>query len=218
MNGRRTEALVAALAGQARPVAPLGSPVRRALLTLVPVGVAGAVLVLAAGDVRGLLARYSGRETLMALEMTAMAATALVAVLGAFALAVPGGSRRWLVAPLPPLLAWLGASGAGCYADFPRLGIGSLSPGHSPDCLLFILAASLPIGVLMLWRLSRAKPIEPLPVALLGGLGAAALAALLLQFFHPFGLTAVDLGVHFAAVALVVALVALSRRQTLAPA
>jgi hypothetical protein len=218
MNGRRTEALVAALAEQARPVAPLGSPVRRALLTLVPVGAAGAVLVLAAGDVRGMMARYSGREVLMAVEMTAMAATAVIAVLGAFALAVPGVSRRWLLAPLPALAVWIGASGAGCYADFPRLGLGRSMPGHAPDCLLFILAASLPIGGLMLWRLSRAKPIEPLPVALLGGLGAAALAALLLQFFHPFGLTAIDLGVHFAAVALVVALIALSRRQTLAPA
>ena len=218
MNARRTEALVEALAEQARPVAPLAPPLRRAMLTLLPLGAAGAVLVLAAGDVRGMMARYAGREALMAVEMIAMAATALIAVIGAFALSVPGGLRRWLVAPLPPLILWIGASGAGCYADFPRLGMGRLSPGHSPDCLLFILAASLPIGGVMLWRLSRAKPIEPLPVALLGGLGVAALAALLLQFFHPFGLTAIDLGVHFTAVALIVALAALSRRRTLAPA
>lgn len=218
MSERRTEALVAALAGQARPVSPLAPPMRRAALTLLPIGATGAILILIAGDARGMMARYSGREVLMAVEMTAMTATALLAVLGAFALSVPGASRRWLLAPLPPFLVWIGASGAGCYADFPRLGFGRLPPGGAPDCLLFLLAASLPIGGLMLWRLSRARPIEPLPVALLGGLGAAALAALLLQFFHPFGLTLIDLGVHFAAVVLIVALAALSRRRMLAPA
>ena len=218
MSQRRTEALVAALAEEARPVAPLPSPLRRATATLAAVGAVGLILILAAGDVRGMMARYSGREALMAVEMSAMAATALFAVLGAFALSVPGGSRRWLLAPVPTFLVWIGASGAGCYADFPRLGLGSLTPGHSPDCLLFILAAGIPIGGLMLWRLSRARPIEPLPVALLGGLGAAALAALLLQFFHPFGLTAIDLGVHFGAIALIGAIAALSRRRTLTPA
>lgn len=218
MSERRTEALVAALAGQARPVAPLAPPLRRAALTLLPIGAGGALLVLLAGDARGMMARYSGREALMAVEMTAMAATALLAVLGAFALSVPGASRRWLLAPVPTFLVWIASSGVGCYADLPRLGLGRLPPGETPECLLFLLAASLPIGGLMLWRLSRARPIEPLPVALLGGLGAAALAALLLQFFHPFGLTLVDLGVHFAAVILIVAIAALSRRRTLAPA
>ena len=218
MNQRRTEALVVALAEQARPVSPLAPPLRRAMLTLLTVAAAGAILVLVAGDVRGMMARYSGREALMAVEMTAMAATALIAVLGAFALSVPGGSRRWLLAPLPPLLVWLGTSGLGCYRDVGRFGPGGWQAGDGRDCLLFLLAASLPVGGVMLWRLSRARPIDPLPVALLGGLGAAALAALLLQFFHPFGLTLIDLGVHFAAVALIVALAALSRRRTLAPA
>jgi hypothetical protein len=150
--------------------------------------------------------------------MMAMAATALLAVIGAFALSVPGGSRRWRLAPLPPLLVWLGTSGLGCYRDLGRFGPAGWQLDHGQGCLTFILAASLPIGGLMLWRLSRARPIEPLPVALLGGLGAAALSALLLQFFHPFGLTIVDLGVNFAAVALIVAVAALSRRRTLAPA
>lgn len=218
MTDRRTEALVAALAAQARPVAPLAPPLRRAMRTLLPIGTAGAVLVLAAGDVRGMMARYSGREILMAAEMTAMAATALLAVIGAFALSVPGGSRRWLLAPLPTFLLWAGTSGVGCYQDVVRLGAAGWGWGHGRDCLAFLLAAGVPIGGLMLWRLSRARPIDPLPVALLGGLGAAALAAFLLQFFHPVGLTVIDLGVHLAAVGIAVGLAALSRRRMLAPA
>jgi uncharacterized membrane protein YczE len=55
-------------------------------------------------------------------------------------------------------------------------------------------------------------------VALLGGLGSAALAALLLQFFHPFGLTIPDLAIHFAAVLIVVGVSGVARRRTLAPA
>ena len=46
----------------------------------------------------------------------------------------------------------------------------------------------------------------------------AALAALLLQFFHPFGLTIIDLAIHFGAVLVVVAISGLLRRRTLAPA
>jgi hypothetical protein len=74
------------------------------------------------------------------------------------------------------------------------------------------------LGAPLLWRLSRASPIEPLPVALLGGLGAAALAAFLLQFFHPFAVTFIDLAVHLVSIGLVVGVAALLRRRTLSPA
>jgi len=218
MSERSTDALVAALAREARPVKPLAPPLRRALATLAALGAGGALLVLLAGDADGLLARYAGRETLMMLEMGAMALTALLAVVGAFFLAVPGSSRRWLLAPVPSFIAWLGLSGLGCYRDLARLGPGDWAWGHGGDCLAFILGASLAVGAPLLWRLSRARPIDPLPVAMLGGLGAAALSALLLQFFHPFALTLIDLGVHLAAILIVILLAALSRRRTLSPA
>jgi hypothetical protein len=217
MSEQNTDRLVETLAGQARPVEPLAPPLRRAALTLVPVALVGAVLVLMLGDVRGMAARYAGREALMAVEMGAMLATALLGVTGAFMLSVPGRSRRWLLAPLPTFLLWFATSGLGCVGDLAHFGPDGWRLG-SADCLVFILSAGVPIGGLMLWRLSRARPINPFPVALLGGLGAAALAAFLLQFFHPFGLTVVDLGLHFVAVLIVVALAALSRRRTLAPA
>jgi len=217
MTEQSTDRLLEALCEQALPVEPLAPPLRRAALTLAPVALVGGVLVLTLGDVRGLIARYSGREALMVVEMGAMLLTALLAVAGAFIFSVPGRSRLWLLAPLPTMLVWFATSGFGCYRDLARFGPDGWRLGGG-DCLLFILAAGVPIGGLMLWRLSRARPIDPLPVALLGGLGAAALAALLLQFFHPFGLTVIDLGLHFAAVSIVVALAALSRRRTLAPA
>jgi hypothetical protein len=44
------------------------------------------------------------------------------------------------------------------------------------------------------------------------------MAALLLQFFHPFGLTIPDLAIHFGAVLAVVAISGIARRRTLVPA
>jgi hypothetical protein len=178
---------------------------------------AGVAIVLAFGDVAGVTGRYAGDVTLMAVELCAMVATAILAVAGAFVLSVPGRSRLWLAAPLPPFLVWAGASGLGCYRDLARLG-SSEGIGHAGLCLMFILAASLLIGGPLLWRLSRARPIDPLPVAMLGGLGSAALSALLLQFFHPFALTVLDLTVHFGAVLAIVAITAALHRRTLAPA
>ena len=90
--------------------------------------------------------------------------------------------------------------------------------GHGMDCLTFLLGASAIVGLPLLWLLSRARPVDPLPVAMLSGVGTAAFAALLLQFFHPFALTAIDLGIHLFAILLVVAANMLSRRRTLAAA
>lgn len=218
MNGRSTEDLVAALAADARPVRALAPPLKRALATLGGLALAGALAVWVAGDAGGMLARYAGREALMSFEMAAMTATALLAVTGAFFVSLPGGSRRWMLAPLPPFALWFALSGLGCYQDLVGQRPSGLAAGHSMDCLGFILAAGIAAGAPLLWRLSRARPIDPLPVALLAGLGAAALAALLLQFFHPFAVTLLDLGVHLAAILLVVAAAAGLRRRTLAPA
>jgi hypothetical protein len=57
-----------------------------------------------------------------------------------------------------------------------------------------------------------------MPVALLGGLGTAAAAAFLLQFFHPFAVTFIDLAIHLLSIALVVGAAALINRRALSPA
>jgi len=213
-----TEVLIEALAASAPPVHPLAPPLWRGLGALALFAAVGAVLVMSFGDPRGLALRYSGRELLMMLEIGAMLLTGALAVLGAFFVSIPGRSRRWLFAPLPSFGLWIGLSGLGCYQDFARIGPVGWAPGHSIDCLTFLLGAGVLVGLPLLWQLSRAKPVDPLPVASLGGLGAAALAALLLQFFHPFALTAIDLAIHILAILLIVAATTLSRRRTLAPA
>jgi hypothetical protein len=71
------------------------------------------------------------------------------------------------------------------------------------DCLVFIVAVSVPLSALLIFMLRRSCSLQPGLAAAMAGLAAAAAAATLLNFFHPFDATATDLVVHAAAVALV---------------
>ena len=77
--------------------------------------------------------------------------------------------------------------------------------GETRDCLLFIIALSVPLSAALIVMLRRAYSLAPPLTAAMVGLASAAAAATLLNFFHPFDATAADLGVHVVAVAIVVA-------------
>lgn len=217
MITRSVDDLIDTLTADARPVVPLDSPLKRALGLLGGFALVSTLALVVLGDLDQLSGRYTGREKMLFIEMGAMLTTAVLAIVGAFFLSIPGCSRRWLVAPLPPFLLWLFLSGAGCYQELVRSGMSRWEIGHSLDCLIFVLATSAGFAAPLIFRLSRASPIDPRPVALLGGLGTAALAAFLLQFFHPFAVTFVDLSVHVAAIALVVGVTAILDRRVLLP-
>ena len=74
----------------------------------------------------------------------------------------------------------------------------------------------MPLAAGLFWMLRRARPIAPLPVAALGTLGVAATAAFMLQFFHPFDVTVIDLALHLAAVGLVILIGTAFQRPLLA--
>lgn len=205
-----TEALISSLGAGLRPVRPLAPPARRASLVLGLLAAVVAGLVAATHAWAPFLARMA--HPAMGVECLATLLTGIVAVLAAFQASVPGSAWSWRWAPLPPLALWLAASGAGCLRNGAGLGAAGDRFGESPGCFGFIVGASLPLALLLGALLRRARPIEPLPVALLGALGVAALAAFVLQFFHPFDTTAIDLAFHAAAVALVVGVGAAARR------
>ena len=209
--------LIEELTADVRPVRPLASPLRRAASTLMALALVATLAVLVASNLTQFRSLHAGREVLLMLEMAAMLATGALAISGAFFASVPGRARGWLLAPLPFFAAWLLFSGTGCYSlMISNGGTGSGQPsGDSTHCLLFILGVSALLAPAVIWRLSRAAPIDPLPVALLGGLGVAALSAFLLQFFHPFAVTFLDLGVHLAAILLVVGVTGLLNRRAL---
>lgn len=218
MSAGQTEALIADLAGRVGPVRPLAPPRRRAGAFALGLGVPFALLILLWGDPDALLASRGGDPMLTAIEIGAMAVTGLFALFAAFALSIPGAARLWLLPPLFAAAIWIGASGVGCFALMARDGLVAWGSIEQTHCFLFILGASILIGAPLAWLLSRARPIEPLPVAVMGALACAAWSALLLAFFHPFPVTLLDLAFHLLALLLVLAAAATLRRRLLGPA
>ena len=189
---------------------PLRPPVVRALLWL-----AGASLLIGAALLRWAnldLFMARNAEPRMALECAATLLTGITAVVAAFYLSVPDRSSLWRYAPLPPLALWVATSGLGCLQYGFGMGPAGDRLGESLHCFRFIIMVSVPLALLLYVVLRRARPLQPLPVALTAALGVAALAAFVLQFFHPFDSTVIDLTMHAAAVLVVLGLAAASRR------
>jgi hypothetical protein len=196
--------LIGALAADLRPVRRLRPPALRAALFLGVVAAAalGFSAVVPLGPIA---ARLAGADD-MWLSVAGSALTTIAATIAAFQASVPGRDPRWAWLPLPPALLWLGASGLGCLRAFLVPDAHVASMGETMHCLRFIVLMSLPLSALLLFMLRRAHPLRPALVAGLGGLAAAAAAASLLWFVHPFDASATDLAVHVAAVLAVIGL------------
>src|SRR5262249_12675207 len=138
------------------------------------------------------------------LELAATIVTGAAAVLAAFNLSLPDRPAAWAFLPLPSFVLWVGSSGYACFRNWIVTGPTGWALGESANCFIFILAVSVPLSVGLLIFLNRAKPLSPLKTAAMGALGVSALAAAALQFFHPFDVTFLDLGVHLGTIALVV--------------
>ena len=205
-----TEQLIGSLARGLRPVRPLAPPALRSALWLAAVALAIGLVVLRWANLAAFAARYA--EPRLALECAAILLTAAAAIVAAFHLSLPDRSSLWRLAPLPPLALWIATSGLGCAHYGLGLGTTGARLGESPHCFTFIIAVSLPLAALLYAVLRRARPLNPLPVALSAALGVAALAAFTLQFFHPFDVTVIDFAMHAAAVLVVLALASATRR------
>lgn len=204
------DTLIESLATDLKPVRRLRAPVIRAAVWLLIVGAVALLIVLRFAH----LSVFADRITIprIGFECLGSLLTAISSVFVAFELSIPGRSARWIWLPLPPFLLWLAASGMGCLAN--GLGLHA-AQGESAHCFMFIAGMSVPLSIGLFWMLRRAHPIAPLPVAIFGTLGVAAASATLLQFFHPFDITVLDLGFHIAAVGFVVFLGAALRRPLL---
>lgn len=211
-----TEQLIQSLGAQLTPVRRLAPPSLRAATWLGAAALLGALVVsLTVG-----LHIFSARVSLVrvACQCAGEGLTAVTAVLAAFMRSVPGRSARWALLPLPGCALWLASSGLGCLANGWSLHGPDGFIGESSHCFAFILGASVPLAAGLFLLLRRAQPIDPLPVATLGMLGVAATAAFILEFFHPFDVTVIDLVLHLAAVGVVMALGIGLRRRALAAA
>ncbi len=195
--------LIGALAADLAPVRRLPPPALRMLFWLLLVAaIAGALAVF--GDVAGMWRRLTASPD-MTLAVLGSLATAATAAFAAFALSLPDRSRAWALLPLPAAALWLGASGLGCLRAYILPGTHVAAIGETRDCLLFIVGLSVPLSAALIAMLRRGYSLAPRLTAAVAGLAAAAAAATLLNFFHPFDAAATDLAVHAVAVALVIA-------------
>jgi len=210
----KTERLIGRLSADLEPVRRLRAPPLRAALWLAIVFALIALALWLFADWGAFLSRMALPRR--ALECAATALTGITAVLAAFVSSVPGRSRWWAALPAPPFALWLAAGGLGCLQNGWSLhGPGGFL-GDSSHCFVFIVAVSVPLAIALFWMLRQARPIAPLRVAALGTLGVAGLAAFVLEFFHPFDVTVIDLALHLAAVALVM-LAGITVRQWVLP-
>jgi hypothetical protein len=205
-----TDQLIAQLAASAAPVKRLRPPLLRAAFWLIGVAAAGAILLPFYADM-ALFERHLADSRAL-IELIGTLLTGIAAVIAAFELSVPDRSPAWAWLPVPPLILWLGASGYNCWRDWIEYGNGVWHLGESAACFGLIVGFSVPMGAALLVFLARAKPLAPLPVAALGGLGIAGLAAFFLEFNHPVDASFLDLIWHAAAVGLVVAATSLIGR------
>jgi hypothetical protein len=208
----QTDDLIESLAAQLQPVRRMSAPPLRALSWLAVVSAIGLVVIVRYANMSVFMHRMQVPR--IALECVGSSLTALTAVFAAFELSVPGRSSRWAWLPLLPFLLWLGASGVGCLHN--GSGLHETPGAEGIPCFIFIAGVSVPLALALFWMLRRARPIAPLPVAIFGTLGVAAAAASLLQFFHPFDITVLDLAFHLAAVGFVILIGTSLRRPLLA--
>jgi hypothetical protein len=206
-----TDQLIERLAASAAPVRRLRPPLVRASLWLLAVAAAAAIVVPFFANFALFDAKLQDGK--FVLELTGTLLTGIAAVIAAFYLSIPGRSPAWMLLPIPPLVLWLASSGYNCYREWVVYGTSGWHLGETAGCFGTIIGFSVPLGVALILMLRRARPVAPVPVAALGGLGVAAISAFLLQFNHDVDASFLDLGVHALAVSIVVLAISAMARQ-----
>jgi hypothetical protein len=198
--------LIDTLSRNVAPVRRLRPPLHRAGLWLAVVALIGGLVVAKFASLHIVMVR--AQQPAFDVGLAAALATGCLAVIAAFYLSLPDRPLRWALLPAPTFIVWWLASGTDCYGNWLEYRDGAWRIGESGHCFLFILGIGVPLSLTLLLALRRARPIEPRRVAVVGALGASSLTAFLLQFFHPFDLTFMDLAIHAIGVAAVVMVIA----------
>jgi hypothetical protein len=206
-----TDALIEALAREARPVRRLASPGRRVvrwLIVALPViAVFGMVMGLRP-DLTEMLA-----EPVFLMQLAAGLVTAVAAAHAAFASSIPAAPRWMLWLPAAPLGVWIASLGRQCWQAW--LAFGPEGVVFRPDlaCLPTIAMLGAVPAIAMVAMVRRGASLTPRLTAFLGGLAAAALAYVGLRLVHPQDAAFMVLVWQFGSVAVFASIVgALGRR------
>lgn len=197
--------LIDGLATRLRPVRRLRSPLLRAVVWLGALAaVAAALFVILGGDAGSMASR-----AYVLPAFAAALATAVLAAVAAFELSLPDRSDLWALLPLPTFVLWLALSGLGCLAELGEPTAWGARWVEMQECLLVIVASSVPLSAVLVLMLRRARPERFGRVALVAGVASAAAAGAVLMLVHPHNSTVLDLVVHALCISAVIGLNAL---------
>jgi hypothetical protein len=168
-----TDSLIQDLAGTIRPVRPLLRPEMRAIAWLV-FAVAVVVAVMAVHGIDSAELGKALSDPRLIAEEVATVVTAVSAAIVAFRSTVPGTDRRWSWVPFAGLGAWVLFTGAGCAADYGRLGPAGLSLSLDTNCFVPGAIAGALLTVAVVLMLKRGAPLVPRLTLIYAGMAIAA--------------------------------------------
>src|SRR5262249_21956969 len=146
---------------------------RRAALWLAFAVVVVTIVMAVHGIDASQLQRVLGDPRLLA-EIAASFVTAVGAALAAFTTPVPRYPRRWLWVPVAALVAWLLLTGAGCAADYARIGPAAFELRLDTACFVPGIVAGAIGAVALVIMLRRGAPVLPRLTLIFAGLALAA--------------------------------------------
>lgn len=181
MSNPNTDALIDQLARNGLPVRRLAAPWKRTAIWFA-IGVPYVALIVGIMVPRNDLA-MKATDVRYLIEQIAALATSISAAAAAFAMIVPGYSRRLALIPLIPLGVWLVSLGEGCIETLARDG---WAPTFASDfiCIPAIALVGTVPALAMAMMLRRGAPLQPRITAALGGLAAAGIGNFGLRLFH----------------------------------
>ncbi len=199
-----TPELIDRLCAGATPVRRLRPPLVRASLWLLFAGLVVVALVVLRGT-RPDLAEHL-RQPAFVTALAGSLLTAVAAALAAFHLSRPDRSRSWSFLPAPAIALWFATIGYGCLTNWVSIGPDGVRLGSTLECFGTLLLVSLPPWVVLLVMLHRTAWLDPSPVALMGGVATAGVAATAMSILHQLDATLLVLIWNLGAAALLVAL------------
>lgn len=192
MHDARIAGTIDSLASSLRPVRPLRHPLLRLALWLAAfLGIAAAAYLLLGGNFSSVMDRPYVMPTFLA-----AVATAILAGLAAFEISLPDRSDRWALLPLPTMVLWIAFSGLGCLSETGNPSAWGTTWPETRECLLVILGSSIPMAIVLILMVRRARPDRAVRVAIVGGVACAAGAGAILMLVHPHNSSVLDLVVH----------------------
>jgi hypothetical protein len=198
----RTLELIDLLASELKPVRRLHPPIFRGACWMLVAAVVVGLLAVSQGVRGDLLARLG--EPAFTLALFGSTATANSAAVAAFALAVPGRSRLWILLPLTPLALWIAGVGRQCLTHWVHYDGGAMAMGETARCFATVILTSLPSWLLMLLMLRRSGSFGRALPTLAGSLAVAAMAGVAMNLLHALDASAMILLWNFGTGAVIV--------------